>query len=147
MLAQFLSHCRDCAPCYGWFHNPWYHLIVIIPHTFSPTTSMIWLLILPSSCYIFPCKLVTRIWCQIKITTLAWHVCWIMFRYCWVFPLPKISTKTKVGTILDCISFQISFTIIYRQPSKNCTSEHKKETKPCAHIRVFLHLIISSKRH
>ena len=147
MLAQFLSHCRDCAPCSGWFYNPWYHLIVIIPHTFNPITSMIWLLILPSSCYIFPCKLVTRIWCQIKITTLARHVCWIMFRYCWVFPLPKISTKTKVGTILDCISFQISFTIIYRWPSKNCTSEHKKETKPCAHIQVFLHLIISSKRH
>ena len=30
----------------------------------------------------------------------------------------KISTKTKVGTILDCISFQISFTIVYRRPSK-----------------------------
>lgn len=27
-----------------------------------------WLLILPSSCYTFPCKLVTRILCQIKIT-------------------------------------------------------------------------------
>ena len=30
----------------------------------------------------------------------------------------KISTKTKVGTILDCISFQVSFTIVYRRPSK-----------------------------
>ena len=32
-------------------------------------TPKIWLLILPSSCYKFPCKLVTRIWCEIKITT------------------------------------------------------------------------------
>ena len=31
-------------------------------------TPKIWLLILPSSCYKFPCKLVTRIWCLIKIT-------------------------------------------------------------------------------
>ena len=27
--------------------------------------------ILPSSCYTFPCKIVTRIWCWIKITTLS----------------------------------------------------------------------------
>ena len=37
----------------------------------------------------------------------------------------KISTKTKVRTIVDCTSFQISFTTVY------------KKTKPYAHIRVF----------
>ena len=136
MIAQFLSHFRDCAPCSGWFHNPWYHLIVIIPHTFNPITSMIWLLILPSSCYIFPCKLVMRIWCQIKITTLAWHVCWIMFRYCWVFPLPKISTKT--------ISFQISFT---GNHPKMVQANTKKRQNHVLTSGFFLHLIISSKRH
>ena len=30
----------------------------------------------------------------------------------------NVSTKTKVETIVDCISFQISFTIVYRRPSK-----------------------------
>ena len=29
----------------------------------NPLTPKIWLLILPSSCYIFPCELDTRIWC------------------------------------------------------------------------------------
>ena len=29
----------------------------------NPLTPKIWLLILPSRCYTFPCKLVTRIWC------------------------------------------------------------------------------------
>ena len=33
---------------------------------FSPLTPKIWLLILPSSCYTFPCKLVTRIFCSIR---------------------------------------------------------------------------------
>ena len=31
--------------------------------TIDPLTPKIWLLILPSSCYTFTCKLVTRIWC------------------------------------------------------------------------------------
>ena len=49
----------------------------------NPLTFMIWLIILPTSCNTFPCKLVTRIWCWIKITTrLVWvfslPVCWIM---------------------------------------------------------------------
>ena len=35
----------------------------IIPVPFNPLTTMIWLLILPSSCYTFPGKLVTRTWC------------------------------------------------------------------------------------
>ena len=43
-------------------------------------TFLIWLLILPSSCSTFPCILVTRIWCLIKITTPTWWV--------WVFSLP-----------------------------------------------------------
>ena len=46
----------------------------------------------------------------------------------------KISTKTKVGTILDCISFQVS---VIQTTIQNCTSEHELKTKPCAHIRVF----------
>ena len=32
----------------------------------------IWLLILPSSCYTIPCKLVARIWWKIKIKTSTW---------------------------------------------------------------------------
>ena len=32
---------------------------------FNPLTPKIWLLILPPSCYTFPCKLVMRIWCSI----------------------------------------------------------------------------------
>ena len=38
----------------------------------NPSTPKIWLLILPSSCYTFPCKWVTRMWCQIEITTSIW---------------------------------------------------------------------------
>ena len=34
-------------------------------------TPKIWLLILPSRCYIFPCKLVTRIWC---FNRSRWHL-------------------------------------------------------------------------
>ena len=49
----------------------------------------------------------------------------------------QISTKTKVGTILDCISLQISFTIVYRRPSKIVRANKKLKTKPCAQIRVF----------
>ena len=35
-------------------------------------TPKIWLLILPSGCYRFPCTLVTRIWCWIKEGTSTW---------------------------------------------------------------------------
>ena len=35
----------------------------------NPLAPKIWLLILPSYCYTFPRKLVTGIWCQIKIKT------------------------------------------------------------------------------
>ena len=38
------------------------------------------IVILPSSCYTFPCKLVMRIWSSIKVETLTWLV--------WVFLLP-----------------------------------------------------------
>ena len=58
----------------------------------------------------------------------------------------KISTKTKVGTILDCISFQISFTIVYRRPSKIVRANKKLNTKPCAQIRVF-HLSVTKMSH
>ena len=36
---------------------------VLLPSYFNSLIPMIWLLILPSGCYTFPCKLVTRIWC------------------------------------------------------------------------------------
>ena len=44
------------------FRNCFFFISVI-----NPLALKIWLLILPSYCYTFPCKLVTRIWCQIKI--------------------------------------------------------------------------------
>ena len=51
---------------------------------------MIWLSILTSHCYTFPCKLVARIWYYTKITTSTWYiwvfslpVCWIVDGYCW----------------------------------------------------------------
>ena len=54
----------------------------------NPLSPEIWLLILHSSSYTSPCKLVTRIWCLIKITVSTWHVwvfslpvCWIMYGY------------------------------------------------------------------
>ena len=55
-----------------------------------------------------------------KSTTWGFHWRKCNFFLCqWVCSRnQKISTKTKVGTILDCISFQISFTIVYRRPSK-----------------------------
>ena len=47
---------------------------------YNPYNPRIQLLILFSSWYIFPCKLVARIWCYIFINTLIWWV--------WVFSLP-----------------------------------------------------------
>ena len=35
-------------------------------------TPKIWLSVIPFSCYIFPYKLVTKIWCWIKIATSTW---------------------------------------------------------------------------
>ena len=46
----------------------------------SLTPKITWLLILLSSYYKYPCKLVMRIWCKIKITTSTWLV--------WIFSLP-----------------------------------------------------------
>ena len=63
----------------------WYFSLLIFNCLVNPLTPKIWLLILPSSCYTFPCKLVMGIWCLIKISTSTWyiwtfslHVCWIM---------------------------------------------------------------------
>ena len=43
-------------------------------HCFNPLTPKIWLLILLSSYYTFPCKLVMGTWCEIKIaaSTYTW---------------------------------------------------------------------------
>ena len=46
--------------------------VEIKSHLFKLLTPKIWLLILPSSCYTFPCKKVMRIWCQIEISTSTW---------------------------------------------------------------------------
>ena len=46
----------------------------------NPLTPKIWLLILPSSYYTFPCRLITRIRCSIKVINCTWWV--------WVFSLP-----------------------------------------------------------
>ena len=43
---------------------------------FNSLTPKILLSILPSSCYTFPCKLIVRIWCLVKITAL-----YLMFEY------------------------------------------------------------------
>ena len=40
--------------------------------TLNPLTPKIWLIILSSSGYTFPCKLVMRIWCSIKIISCTW---------------------------------------------------------------------------
>ena len=42
------------------------------PKTIEPLTPKIWLLILPFSCCTFPCKLVMRTWCWIKIAASTW---------------------------------------------------------------------------
>ena len=47
-------------------------LVEVWRQLFNPLTPKIWLLILPSSCYRFPCNLVTRILCYIMITTSNW---------------------------------------------------------------------------
>ena len=51
---------------------------------FNPLTPKIWLLILPSSCYTFPNKLVMIIWCKIKMTTSTWYVCVFSLPFCWI---------------------------------------------------------------
>ena len=70
------------------FHLRWLLLWFMCGLVLNPLSPEIWLLILHSSCYISPCKLVTRIWCLIKITVSTWHVwvfslpvCWIMYGY------------------------------------------------------------------
>ena len=61
---------------------------ILYNNCINNVTSKIWLLILLSSCYTFPCKLVMRIWCKVKIITSTWcvgvfssSVCWIMYGY------------------------------------------------------------------
>ena len=68
----------------GWAHIMWQEF------PSNPYIPKIWLLILPSSCYTFPCILVLKIWFLIKETTFMSYVwiflspvCWIMYRYCW----------------------------------------------------------------
>ena len=70
------------------FHLRWLLLWFMCELVLNPLSPEIWSLILHSSCYTSPCKLVTRIWCLIKITVSTWHVwvfslpvCWIMYRY------------------------------------------------------------------
>ena len=70
------------------FHLRWLLLWFMCELVLNPLSPEIWLLILHSSCYTSPCKLVTRIWCLIKITVSTWHVwvfslpvCWIMYGY------------------------------------------------------------------
>ena len=57
-------------------------------YSFNSLPPKIWLLILPSSCLTFPCNLVMRMWCLIRIKTsngyvwvLSSPVCWIMYEY------------------------------------------------------------------
>ena len=38
----------------------------------NPLTPKTWLLILSFSCYTFPCKLVRRVWCSIRIILCTW---------------------------------------------------------------------------
>ena len=64
-------------------------LIFLWGESINPLTPKIRLLILLSSCNTFPCKLVPRIWCKIKMTTSPWYiwvfslpVCWIVHGYC-----------------------------------------------------------------
>ena len=58
---------------------------------FNPLTPKIWLLILPSSCYTFLCKLVARIWCWSRyIWVLSLPVCWILFYNFRAVPLCRL---------------------------------------------------------
>ena len=61
---KFVMHITPLLHCFS--KKSW------LPHQFNPLTPRIWLLILLSSCYTFPCKLVARIWCYIKIKTFTW---------------------------------------------------------------------------
>ena len=49
--------------------NVWHPTLGFFFNTFIPK---ILLLILPSGCYTFPCKLFGRIWCKMEITTSTW---------------------------------------------------------------------------
>ena len=40
--------------------------------TLNPLTPKIWLIILSSSCYTLPCKLVMSIWCSIQMISCTW---------------------------------------------------------------------------
>ena len=75
---------RETSYLTGWAHIMWQEF------PSNPYIPKIWLLILPSSCYTFPCILVLKIWFLIKETTFMSYVwiflspvCWIMYRYCW----------------------------------------------------------------
>ena len=58
-------------------HLRWWkleELQLLRPLEFNPLTPKIWLLILPSSCHTFPCKLVTRICSSIEVISCTWWV-------------------------------------------------------------------------
>ena len=62
MSTQMLIHGNVVFP---FLRLQWQYLLQqeISNLTFNPLTPKIWLLILPSSCCTFPCKLVMRTWC------------------------------------------------------------------------------------
>ena len=69
----------------GWI---FFAILWLTVNPINPLTPKIWLLILPSGCYTFPYKLITRIWCSIKVISCTWWVwvfslpvCWIMYGY------------------------------------------------------------------
>ena len=54
--------------------------ISLLLHLLNTLTPNIWLFILPSSCYTFPCKLVIRIWCKINTTNSTWIFIYLNLR-------------------------------------------------------------------
>ena len=70
--------CNFCFVLFVCLFFFWYKFKSILNHL----TPKIWLLILPSGCYTFPCKLVTGIWYLIRVMTFALYV--------WLFSLPVL---------------------------------------------------------
>ena len=62
----FFSSCVCMFSCMSVF------LVEVWRQLFNPLTPKIWLVILPSSCYRFPCNLVTRILSYIMMTAFNW---------------------------------------------------------------------------
>ena len=51
----------DCQKATFWKRE--HGALLVHDNTFNLLTPKLWKLIVPSSCYTFPCRLVTRIWC------------------------------------------------------------------------------------